>query len=166
MKRRLISLLLVLAVLLAFDPGNVIGPGGVNASEPEKLKTDEGFVYQDNGDGTATITDYDGTATDITVPNEINGLKVTTIGRSAFENKDLTKVVIQDGISIVGVGAFQNNKNLTEVKIPESVTEIGGVAFQFTGLKEIYVPIFQRHEKTGNMPGEKIRRSGRTGWSY
>ncbi|MBR1506797.1 MAG: leucine-rich repeat protein [Eubacterium sp.] len=140
MKRRLISLLLVLAVLLAFAPGNVIGPGGVNAAEPDKLVTDEGFVYQDNGDGTATITDYDGTATDITVPNEINGLKVTTIGRSAFENKDLTKVVIQDGISIVGVGAFQNNKNLTEVKIPESVTEIGGVAFQFTGLKEIYVP--------------------------
>ena len=85
MKRRLISLLLVLAVLLAFDPGNVIGPGGVNAAEPDKLVTDEGFVYQDNGDGTATITDYDGTATDITVPNEINGLKVTTIGRSAFD---------------------------------------------------------------------------------
>ncbi|MCR5292834.1 MAG: leucine-rich repeat protein [Eubacterium sp.] len=140
MKRRLISLLLVLAVLLAFAPGNVIRSGGVNAAEPDKLVTDEGFVYQDNGDGTATITGYEGTATDITVPNMINGLMVTTIGRSAFEKKGLTKVVIQDGISIIGVYAFNNNINLTDVKIPESVTEIRGSAFGATGIKEIYVP--------------------------
>src|SRR5579859_3780204 len=37
------------------------------------------FNYTNNGDGTATITEYTGPGGDVTIPGTINGLLVTTI---------------------------------------------------------------------------------------
>ena len=40
--------------------------------------------YQNNGDGTATITGYTGSPTVVVIPSSIDGRPVTSIGGSAF----------------------------------------------------------------------------------
>ena len=65
-----------------------------------------------------------------------------------IENGVLTKyeggsdtVVIPDGITHIGKGAFRYCTNLCRIVIPDSVTEIGDQAFSFcTKLTDVIVP--------------------------
>ncbi len=57
-----------------------------------------------------------------------------------FERRDLIKkIVIADGVTKIGLFAFEYCKNLTEIKIPASVTSIGEEIFDGgTRLEKIY----------------------------
>ena len=57
---------------------------------------------------------------------------VTSIGRNAFANNQLTSVDIPEGVTSIGYGAFYGNK-LENVSIPEGVTSIGDSAFSGNG---------------------------------
>ena len=66
----------------------------------------------------------------ITIPSELDGMKVTRIGKDAFAHCDgLTSVTIPDGVKIIGDSAFYYCKGLKTVAIPSSVTRIGDSAF-------------------------------------
>lgn len=53
----------------------------------------------------------------------------------------ITSVVIEEGITRVGSGAFRNMTALESVTLPGTLTKIGEAAFYgCTGLKEIYIP--------------------------
>lgn len=97
------------------------------------------FEYNNNGNGTATITNYIGSDTDVAIPREIAGLKVTDIGDLAFRIKNLKSVEIPDSVETVGTSAFSNNK-LKHIKIPDSVTNIYFEAFSNNELKSITIP--------------------------
>ena len=57
-------------------------------------------TYFDNGDGTATITGLTGVGDELIIPSTVDGLKVTTIGKSAFRyNAELISVVIPEGVT-------------------------------------------------------------------
>ncbi|BBH18875.1 hypothetical protein Back11_02200 [Paenibacillus baekrokdamisoli] len=88
----------------------------------------EDFVYADNGDGTATITGYNGIVKDVVIPPKIGLLDVTRIGSSAFAMKKLTSVTIPDSVTVIDGFAFGDNK-LTSITIPSTVTSIGDAAF-------------------------------------
>ena len=100
--------------------------------------------YQISATGvdTATITSYSGSATNLTIPSKLNGMKITQIDLNAFgESKKLTKVTIPDTVTTIGDLAFNNCTSLKEVTIPASVTEIGFWAFaDCTSLKEVTIP--------------------------
>ena len=50
---------------------------------------------------------------------------------SAFQHRqDLTSIIIQDGVTSIGEGAFRGCSSLTSVTIPASVTSIGEGAFR------------------------------------
>lgn len=55
------------------------------------------------------------------------------VGDSWFEGcKDLTKVVLKDGVTTIRDNAFSGCTNLTDVEVPETVTAIGAGAFDST----------------------------------
>ena len=66
---------------------------------------------------------------------------VTSIGMIAFEYSALTGVVIPEGVTIIGHGAFYECTSLTSVVIPNSVAIIGDEAFRDCGaLTSLVIP--------------------------
>lgn len=70
---------------------------------------------------------YDRTLTDYKVPAGI-----TQIGDFAYARSSMSSLVIPDGVTHIGYGAFYHCDNLETVSIPSSVTSIEGYAFQNT----------------------------------
>jgi PKD repeat protein len=73
----------------------------------------DGWTY--TSDGTSvTITGYSGPDSNVTIPGEIDGLPVTTIGDSACKGlTSLTSVVIPDNVTTIGSSAFYGCSDLT-----------------------------------------------------
>ena len=66
----------------------------------------------------------------VTIPSEVNGYTVTTIGVSAFQScKKITKVNIPNTVTSIGNHAFDQCAALESVNIPNSVTTIRDGAF-------------------------------------
>ncbi len=58
-----------------------------------------------------------------------------------YNNTDIKKVIIQDGVTSIGNSAFYGCSSLTEITIPEGVTYIGQYAFSgCSSLTEITIP--------------------------
>ena len=106
----------VVGVLIAkFAPLNDVTENNVRY----KLKDGE-YVVQSVGDSIASIT----------IPSEIRGVNVTSIGRQAFYDKrDLLSVVLPEGLLNIGDNAFYKCTSLTDIVIPDSVISIGEYAF-------------------------------------
>ena len=80
--------------------------------------------------GTVTITGYTGPGGEVVIPETIEGLPVTGIGRFAFHGRTtLTGVTIPASITSIGGSAFRDCTSLTGIIIPESVAAIGDNAF-------------------------------------
>ena len=94
------------------------------------------YEYTLKSDGTAEITRVDSKCSDTVIPAELDGHKVTSIGRSAFFYcTKLTNVTIPDGVTSIDYIAFCGCSGLKSITIPDSVTFIDeGV---FSGCKNL-----------------------------
>lgn len=100
----------------------------------------ENYTYTEEN-GEITITGYEGEATVLEIPESIEGLPVTVIGKNAFAGKDtIEEVVIPDSVRIVGRNSFNGCGKLEKVTFGVNVEEIGGWAFCLTALKEVTLP--------------------------
>jgi len=105
---------------------------GIAVAEPDEEpdpaeRTDASWqwLYELEG-GEATIVGYwDEPSGDFTLPSELDGYPVMTIGNEVFYGCDeLVSVVIPDGVTSIGYAAFGGCGGLTSVTIPDSVTNI------------------------------------------
>lgn len=81
-------------------------------------------------DGQIEITGCSKSAVKITIPSEIDGIPVTTVGDNSFGDcTNLAKVTIPESVTSIGAGAFLNCSNLLKIAIPDSVKSIGDAAF-------------------------------------
>lgn len=104
MKKKFLAVLLACAMAM----GTVVSPIGVEtvkAGTKDESITENGIKYQEVGNE-IYISGYTGNATEIIIPDTIEGKSVTCIWEFAF--------------------AYQL---ITSVNIPESVTSIAGYAF-------------------------------------
>ncbi len=86
----------------------------------------------------------------ITVPEEIDGVKVTEIGEDAFiswddfpDGKYISEIVLPDSIEVIGKSAFAACGSITGLKlnIPKNLKKLGEYAFSSSGLSgEIVIP--------------------------
>lgn len=100
------------------------------------------YVYTVLEDGTAEIKNYTGSATEITVPDTLDGYTVTSIGEDALSEKNsLVSVTIPDTVTKIGSWALGFNPNLKSVHLPDSITTIGkGVFSEDEALEEVNLP--------------------------
>lgn len=99
------------------------------------------YEYQIKEDGTAQITKYNGTETNVAIPNTLDGITVTTISYCAFDgNKNLISVVVPDTVTLIESCAFRDCTALADVKLSNTVTYLFGSFENCTNLKSITLP--------------------------
>ena len=75
---------------------------------------------------TATIITYSGEEASVTIPAELNGIRITGVSANAFQaNIELIDLVIPEGVESLGDYAFQRCPNLTEVSLPATLEDVG-----------------------------------------
>jgi hypothetical protein len=163
-------------ICIIFQPSNISEYSGTYSVEVAGLKDKQGnprklyyevsffalevtagasdFKTTVNGSGasrTMTITGYTGSIKNLIIPEEINGIPVTTIGKGAFTYADvntitlpstittieaqslwyskITNINIPSGVESIGDQAFSGCSELTAITIPSTVTVIGNFAF-------------------------------------
>ncbi|MBP3539110.1 MAG: leucine-rich repeat domain-containing protein, partial [Oscillospiraceae bacterium] len=104
----------------------------------DRLMSDNRFEYEILGDEELTIRRYIGSESDVTIPAEVNGLKVSSISYytvdgenfGAFQGCNSIKSVnIPDGVELIYDDAFRDCTALESITIPASVRAIGNCAF-------------------------------------
>ena len=121
-RKRIISWILIFAMVIGFSPVNIYAS---DVPQRQEVTAESDFDFDASS---GTIKKYKGTATDVVIPEKINGKSVMTIGKGAFGKKKLTSVVIPKGVESIGEGAFINNL-LTTIKLPSTVKKIDSMAF-------------------------------------
>ena len=105
------------------------------------IETPQEYCYSINTDGTITLEEYLGTETDIIVPAEYDGYKVSTIGTDAFDGAGLERVTIEEGITTLQEYAFRSNTKLVELNLPRTLKTIGDAAFiDCSKIEQIIIP--------------------------
>lgn len=153
MKKRVVSLLMALMLLMSLLPTGAMAAGGdwtydasagtltqgdivLNVTENAEDKTKLTVTgYQNIGSGAIDLT---GTITDA----EDGSYTVTAIGESAFEScAGLKSIDLPESLTSIGNYAFYNCTGLQSIHIPESVTFIGASAFRLCrSITSIVIP--------------------------
>ncbi len=125
---------LILTVIMAFSVFTLL-PVKVSAATGD-------YSLSILDDGTAEISDYLGSATNLSIPSKIYGYKVTGIGAHSFKNcSSLKTVTIPNSVTNINNDAFYGCDSLTTITIPSSVKSIGKNAFRFCySLKTLTIP--------------------------
>ena len=132
---------LLLALLMTLSICSAASFVSLPETQVRAETTSGDFTYELIDEGMVEITDYSGSATNLTIPETLDGNTVLSIGDYAFNFQDqLTQVTIPDTVMYIGESAF-SDCGLTSVTIPDSVIEIGSYAFRFCdNLTEITIP--------------------------
>lgn len=90
----------------------------------------EGLVFSDNGDGSLTVTGYEGTEPAVTI-DTFGGKPIRTIAHGAFsENETVTSVSLGQSVEQIESAAFANCPNLAALNtMSSSLICIGDAAF-------------------------------------
>lgn len=102
----------------------------------------EDYAYSINNSSEVTLKEYLGSASDITIPNEIDGKRVTQIAEKAFYgNENLQNIVVPSSVTQIERDAFGNCINLKNISLLDSITSIGSSAFAgCNNLENITIP--------------------------
>lgn len=92
--------------------------------------TDDGFHYSLVQNKYAMLSKYEGDATEVVVPDMIEGIKVEELSYTFASNKKIVSVQLPSTIKIIGENAFFNCKELREINIPDGVKTISQYAFR------------------------------------
>ena len=134
--RRTISIILSVLMVLSCFTGMTFSVGAETSGD---------YEYEVLDDGTVSITKYNGSDTDVTIPSELDGKKVTEIRSNDDWNGvfsySVERVSIPDSVTTIGCYAFSRCWRLKSVEIPDSITKIEGFAFDgCTKLESISIP--------------------------
>ncbi|MDE7071384.1 MAG: leucine-rich repeat domain-containing protein [Clostridia bacterium] len=152
-KTRQIVVVVAVFVIALASLGTIIG---LLVNTGQLSEYSDGFRYEVNG-SRVTIVSYEGSDTDVVVPDKLKGHRVVGVAKDAFLNSAsliksikfnctyssfyiadeafakltaLEKVVLPSNLKEIPYGAFEECTSLKSVIIPNSVTVIGSNAFK------------------------------------
>ncbi len=116
-----------------FDDGSVPSAGA-------DANTFGDFQYTTSG-LTATITKYNGTAANVTVPEKIGKYTVTEVSYNAFyDNLSIEKVILADSISKIDRQAFYGCAALKSLTLPAHLKTLGYGFISGTAITSLTIP--------------------------
>ena len=108
---------------------------------------DEYVMYKDIN-GNHYLVSYLGEGGDITLPTLEEGQTYSIKKRAFSENRDITSVVIPEGVTKIYGSAFYGSSDLTSITIPSSITYIGADVFTNMTVEEVYVGNLESYLKS------------------
>ena len=112
MKKSISVLLAILMVLTMLPLGSLSAFAATSGD----------FEYEVYSETTCAIIEYTGSASNLTIPSQIDGYTVTDIGVGAFSGyKSLTSLTLPDTVSCIAEGAFEDCTSLKSVSFPENI---------------------------------------------
>lgn len=107
-----------------------------------EIVTEGDYQYYINKNGEAVISSYNGTDTDVIVPELLGEAIVTTIGYRAFAScKTIVSVTLPDTIKYIQSRAFTFCGNMTAINVGSGVRNIGfGAFYKCSKLQSITLP--------------------------
>ena len=122
MMKKLLSMICAICMIFILLPTTIFAE--------EEAKTYNGLEYQISDADEVTITGFDGSYSNVIIPDMIDGKPVTTIGEYAFFYRQImTSITIPNSIVTIEKGAFYDCRRLTNIAIPSSVISIGAESF-------------------------------------
>ena len=112
----------------------------VPSSQNLKPNQKQNFEFVQNSNGTLKIKKYLGNDTNVVIPSEYNGKKVTMIGEKAFRGTNISSITLPISIKEIGDSVFQDCYNLTHVILNQGLEKIGSYAFEATNISSITFP--------------------------
>lgn len=96
----------------------------------------------ESGPGEVAVRRYVGHDTYVSVPEEVRGCRVVSVGKAAFAQcREMVSLDLPEGIVSIGDWAFTCCTALTSVRLPSTLRSIGLKAFNYCcGLKTIDLP--------------------------
>ena len=115
MKRKLLSLLLVLAMVITLFPVAAFAADGVGIDLVQ-----DGLRFRMENGGAYVVEMADKTLTDITIPSQFADVcNVVGIDEGAFKGTNITSVTIPETVTEIGQEAFMNCKKLAAVNFAD-----------------------------------------------
>ena len=103
----------------------------------------EGLTMQKNGmlGSWNGNEEYSGSSKDIVIPSTIADIDIIRVGQNTFRDKGLESVTFSEGSQIerIHARAFQNN-NLTQIVLPDSLNRIDTLAFYDNPIETVIIP--------------------------
>ncbi|MDD6906017.1 MAG: leucine-rich repeat protein [Finegoldia magna] len=123
-RKRIVSWILIFAMVIGFAPVNIYAS---DVPQKQEVTLESDFEFDESS---GTIKKYKGNAEEVVVPKEINGVAIKHIGKGGFAGKkNLTKIVLPEGIETIADQAFMANPKLKEINFPDSLKTIGHSIF-------------------------------------
>jgi len=121
---------------------NVFNESGLCSVCGAPFASTEGVTYELSSDNSyALVTGYKGTATQVIIASEYNGVPVTSIKSKAFfGRKKVSKIIIPNSVTSIESYVFVDCISLTSIEIPNSVTTIKEKAFSYSSFTSINIP--------------------------
>lgn len=144
MKKRLLSILLVLLMALTLLPLGALADENSKCGESLTWEFADGILtisgtgdmYDYSEDYLAPWSEHCVEITNVTISDG-----VTSIGSSAFCYCSVKSITLPFGLKHIGASAFFNCPNIQQIKIPDSVEHIDPYAFSFCkGLHTVQLP--------------------------
>ena len=98
------------------------------------------LLYENHEDNTASIGNYVGKETNLTIPEKIDGYTITEIDEAAFYKNGVQTVVFPSTLKKIGKQAFQYSDLRSFSFTGDETVEVREGAFADTSMKEIVVP--------------------------
>lgn len=102
-----------------------------------------------------TLSEYRGPGGELVLPGNVGGQPVVNLGQALFDqNRDITKVVLPEGIKRIGINVFYFCENLQEISPPEGITVLSErVPSQNIWLTDVMLPASLARIESGAFRG-------------